>query len=39
MCFLERIDQKELEQLLTTITDVNAIEDWKMLQKEFHLNL
>jgi hypothetical protein len=27
--FLERIDQKELEQLLTTITDVNAIEDWK----------
>ena len=27
--FLERIDQKELEQLLTTITEVNAIEDWK----------
>ena len=29
--FLERIDQIELEQLLTTITDVNAIEDWKNL--------
>ncbi|QGW28907.1 hypothetical protein [Phnomibacter ginsenosidimutans] len=27
--FLERIDQKELEQLLTTIIDVYAIEDWK----------
>lgn len=31
--FLERIDQKELEQLLTTITDVNAIEDWKNVTK------
>lgn len=27
--FLERIDQKELERVLTTITDVYAIEDWK----------
>ena len=26
--FLERIDQKQLEKLLTRITDVNAIYDW-----------
>ncbi len=31
--FLERIDQKELEQLLTTITDVNAIDNWKNVTK------
>ncbi len=27
--FLERIDQKELELLLISLTDSNAIEDWK----------
>lgn len=32
--FLERIDQKELEQLLKTITDVNTIDDWINVTKK-----
>ncbi|MBK7887253.1 MAG: hypothetical protein IPJ86_08095 [Bacteroidetes bacterium] len=31
--FLESIDQEELEQLLATITNVNAIDDWKNVTK------